>query len=336
MKIILKILKWIGLSIGSLLALILLSGLAFRLFGPKPQPPGELVDVDGVKLHINSTGEKNNQPTVVIEAGQGVPSEHFHWLSEGLKDSLRVVRYDRAGIGYSELTDAPRDPKTVAKELHKLLEKAGEAPPYIMVGHSFGGLFIRVFADLYPDEVDALVFVDSSHPDQRERLKMSAPKDVSGILNAAAVAADMGLVALLDRINGHMLHVKDFPDEVNDRFYDYTINGRYIRGVKDEVQWDSTAYAQARATKDFGSLPIRVFTANKKYSGAAASDGWLELQAELAELSSNGQHILVDGHHNSIYTKKENADLICHEILQMLNVLPTANQSTHNEYTSYK
>ena len=321
MKIFLKILKWIGLSIGALLALIILSGLAFRLFTPTPQAPGELVDVGGFKLHINSTGEKNNKPTVVIEGGQGVPSEHFHWFSEGLKDSLRVVRYDRAGIGYSDLSYTPRDPKTIAQELHTLLEKAGEAPPYILVGHSFGGLFIRVYAELYPDEVDGLVFVDSSHPDQRERLNMGAPKDISLLLNTAITLADMGLIGLLDRVNGSMLHVDDFPEEVNNRFYDYTINGKYIRGLKEENNWDHAVYDQSKATKDFGSLPIRVFTANKKYSGAAANPKWVKLQSEIAELSSDGQHILVDGHHNSIYTKKENADLICQEILQLSGLL---------------
>lgn len=132
MRIIWKIFKWIGISIGSLLLLIILTGLCLRLFSSKPQPPGELVDIGGFKLHINSTGAKNNKPTLVIEAGAGGHSEYYYWLSEGLKDSLRVVRYDRAGIGYSELSDGPRDPETIARELHTLLKEVGESPPYIM------------------------------------------------------------------------------------------------------------------------------------------------------------------------------------------------------------
>ena len=317
MNIILKIFKWIAKSIGLLLALILFAGLIFRLFAPKPEPPGELVDLGGFKLHINSTGEKSNKPTVVIETGQALPSEHYHWLSEGLKDSLRVVRYDRAGIAYSELSHTPREPKTIAHELHELLEKSGESPPYILVGHSFGGLFIRVFTQLYPEEVEAMIFLDSSHPDQRERLNYPKQKDPSLLLNAVAILGDIGVLGLFDRLNGSILSVEDFPDEVNNRFYDYTINGKYYRGYRNEIKWEYSVYDQARETKDFGSLPVRVFTANKKYNGAIANPEWVKLQREIAELSSDGQHFLIDGHHNSIYSTKENADIICQEIMKI-------------------
>ena len=322
MKIFLKVLKWIGLSIGSLLGIIVLAGLTFRLFGPKPNPPGELVDIGGYKLHIHSTGEKSENPTLVLESGQGIPSEHYHWLSEGLKDSMRVVRYDRAGIGYSDLSDTPRDPITVAQELHTLLEKAGETPPYILAGHSFGGLYIRVFTQLYPEEVVGMAFLDSSHPDQRERLNHPQPPNLNWILSTVAVIADMGILGLFDRYKGSLISSDDLPEEVNKGFLDYTLNGKYIRGVREEVKWDEAGFSQAREAKEFGSLPIKVFTANKKYSGKEANPKWVELQGELAALSTEGKHILVEGHHNSIYSTKENADLISYEILQMLKKKP--------------
>jgi pimeloyl-ACP methyl ester carboxylesterase len=321
MKIIRKVLKWIGLSVGALLMLIILAGLVFRIFSPEPTPPGKLVDIGGFKLHINSTGEKSNQPTVVIETGQALPSEHYHWLSEGLKDSLRVVRYDRAGIAYSDLSHTPRDPTTIARELHALLEASGESPPYILVGHSFGGLFIRVFTQLYPDEVKAMVFIDSSHPDQRERLHFPEQKDVSWMLSTAAFLADMGILGLFDRLNGSILYAEDLPDEVNNRFYDYTLDGKYYRGYREEIKWEDSVYDQSRETTNFGSLPIRVFTANKKYNGAEAKPEWVKLQREMADLSTDNKHLLVDGHHNSIYTTKENANIICREIIQLLRVL---------------
>jgi len=321
MNVFKKILKWVGVSIGSLLLLIVLAGLGFRLGTPTPQPPGKLVDVGGYQLHINSAGEKSNKPTVVLETGQGLPTEHYHWLSESLKDSLRVIRYDRAGIGYSDLSHTPRDPATIARELHTLLEKAGESPPYILAGHSFGGLFIRVFAQLYPDEVVGMVFLDASHPDQRERLNFSERKDMSKILSTVAVLADMGIIGPLDRFNGSMLYVEDFPKEINDRFYDYTNNGKYFRGLREEVKWDQAAYDQSRMTKDFGSLPIRVFTANKKYSGKEANPEWVKLQREIADLSTAGEQILVDGHHNSIYTTEANAKIIGQEIIALVGEL---------------
>lgn len=321
MKIVSKILKGLAKGLGLLLALIIIAGLLFRLFAPEPQVPGEMVDMGDFHLHINASGEKNNKPTLVLETGQALPSEHYHWLSEGLKDSLRVVRYDRAGIAYSDLSGTPRDPKTIAQELHTLLEKSGEAPPYILAGHSFGGLFIRVYTQMYPEEVAGLVFLDSSHPDQRARLNRPKGKDMSGIVRSIAALADMGILGLFDRFNGSMLHVDDFPEEINEGFYDYMLDGKYLRGYAEELKWSHAVYEQARETTDFGSLPVRVFSAGKKYNGEDANPQWIELQKEIAELSTDGKHFIMDGHHNSIYTNKKNADVICEEILRLVKDL---------------
>lgn len=326
MRIILKILKWTVLSLLSLLLVIILTGLCLRVFGPTPQPPGKLVDIGGFKLHIHTTGEKNNQPTLIIEAGAGLPGAHYHWLSEGLKDSLRVVRYDRAGIGYSDLSDTPRDPKTIAQELHTLLEKTGESPPYILAGHSFGGLFIRVFTQLYPEEVAALVFLDSSHPDQRERLRLPPSSDNTWQLNLVAVLGDLGVLNLADRLIGPLLPGMGLPEQVTHRFVDYSANGKYIRGLIQEEKWDEMVYDQSRAASDLDSIPIRVFSAGIIYKEGLLKRGidpeWfqaehLKMHREIAALSTDGQQMLIDGHHNSIYTKKENADIICHEIMKL-------------------
>ena len=99
MKLILKIIKWIGKIFAGLIILILVSGLCFRLFSSKPVPPGKLVNVDGTKLHIRAEGPKNELPTIILESGAGNDTDVFHWVAEGLKKSLRVVRYDREGNG---------------------------------------------------------------------------------------------------------------------------------------------------------------------------------------------------------------------------------------------
>ncbi|MEM6769896.1 MAG: alpha/beta hydrolase [Bacteroidota bacterium] len=317
MTTVFRVLKWTGSILSILLLFVLTSGLLFRLFSPAPSPPGQLIEVEGTKLHLHATGKRNHLPTVIIEAGQALPTGHYHWLSEELKDSLRVIRYDRAGIGYSELGVSLRDPQTIARELHALLAAAGESPPYILAGHSFGGFFIRKFADLYPDEVSALVFIDASHPDQRERMGYGPPPDFTLLCNTLAILGDVGVLGLFDRLNGSILHVDDFPDEVNQSFYDYSLNGRYYRGYREETKANLACYAQARATKDFGDLPIRVFTAGLRYNGQPAKPEWLALQAELAALSTNGKHVIIPGHHNSIYTTRRNAEVICGEILAL-------------------
>lgn len=321
MKIIKNILKWLGLSIFGLLLLVTLVGLSYRIFTSSPQPPGKMVEVGKVNMHINSTGPKSDKPTLVIEAGQALPTEHYYWMGEILKDSLRVVRYDRAGIGYSELSGTPRDPETIARELHALLKASGESPPYILAGHSFGGLFIRVFTQLYPDEVKGLVFIDSSHPDQRQRMGYGPRKDVGWMLSTAAFLGDIGVLGLFDRLNGSVLYVEEFPDEVNERFFDYTKNGRYYRGYREEYDWSPSVYPQARATKDFGSLPIRVYTAGIRYDGSPAEPEWVKLQEVLSELSTDGEHTLLPGHHNSIYTNPKNAEVICGGVMELVREL---------------
>ena len=82
----------------------------------------------------------------------------------------RVCAYDRAGVGWSDPSPGPRTSRVFAEELHTLLHNAGVAPPFVLVGHSMGGLDVRMYASLYRAEVAGLVLVDASHPDQPRRL----------------------------------------------------------------------------------------------------------------------------------------------------------------------
>jgi pimeloyl-ACP methyl ester carboxylesterase len=335
-KLIKKIFKSVFLSIGLLLTLLILAGLAFRLFGPEPHKPlGRLVDAGGVKFHIHATGKKSTKPTLVIEGGAGSPTEYYHWLSEGLKDSLRVVRYDRTGVGYSELSDTPRDTETIANELHNLLEVAGESPPYILAGHSLGGPYIRVFTQLYPEEVVAMVLLDSTHPEQVERFN-AAPKSsfrfksVIWGLNVATFFADMGVLGLLESFIEPMFAGKGLPDEINNRTRDMLLNGKSLRAYTAEIKNYHAGLKRGQEANEFGSLPIRVFTAIEMNKESYRERGinpekyleeLIEAQKEFTHLSSKGKQFLIDGNHQTIFTKKENADIICKEIIQLLQEL---------------
>lgn len=332
MKIFLKIFKGLLKGIGLLLGLILLAGVICRLFCPKPVPPGQLVDLGGYQLHIHSTGAKNDQPTLVIVAGAGAPGEYYHWLSEGLKDSLRVVRYDRAGIGYSELADTPRDPETVVRDLHKLLDLAGESPPYILAGHSYGGHYIRIFTQLYPEEVKGLVFLDASHPDARERLGLPPdPWFFTPMYKVGVVLGDLGILHLFDQTMGPILWAPGLPEEITDRMTDYTANGKFLRGyLRGDHKWGDQLNERAALAADFGTLPIRVFSGAHQNDQALMRRGFdperfrserKKMHQELADLSTAGELFLLDGGHITLMTLKENADLICQEILDLLQGL---------------
>ncbi len=333
MNLIKKILKRTFLFIGIVLALLIVAGLVFQLFGPEPHSPmGQLMEVDGIQLHINATGEKNNHPTLVIEGGGGLSTEYYHWLDEGLKDSLRVVRYDRSGVGYSALGDTPRDPETIARELHSLLEKAGESPPYILAGHSLGGPYIRVFTQLYPDEVAAMILIDATHPEQVERYN-AAPvssfrfKSVIWSLGIAAFFADVGVVGLLDHFTGPLFSGEGLPESVNKRTKDWLLDGKCLRGYRAELKNYHAGLNRAKAANAFGAIPIRVFTAIEINEEAYRERGIdpeehinevIAGQQEYTALSTNGKQILIDGNHQTIFTRKENAAIICEEILQLL------------------
>lgn len=109
--------------------------------------------------------EGSGAPAVVFEAGLGDSSESWEPVLARVADWTRVVAYDRAGLGQSPPASAPRSARQIAQELHQALGKTEIAPPYVLVGHSAGGFYVRVFASLYPDEVAALVLVDPTHED---------------------------------------------------------------------------------------------------------------------------------------------------------------------------
>lgn len=122
---------------------------------------GTLIQVDERKLFLACIGEK--KPTVILEAGLGADHSSWALVQFAVADFARVCSYDRAGLGQSEPATSPRTSADVVADLHQLLEKAGEKSPYLLVGHSFGGLHVRLFAHEYPDAVIGVVLVDAVH-----------------------------------------------------------------------------------------------------------------------------------------------------------------------------
>jgi pimeloyl-ACP methyl ester carboxylesterase len=122
-----------------------------------------LFDIGGWRLHLNCTGQpKPERPTVILEAGAGDFSVDWSLVQPQVARITRVCSYDRAGSGWSDLGPRPRTRQQIVWELHTLLEKAGVLPPYVLVGHSAGGLIARVYASAYRSEVAGMVLVDSA------------------------------------------------------------------------------------------------------------------------------------------------------------------------------
>jgi len=131
---------------------------------PPIPAPGRLVDLGGWRVHLHCTGTRAaGQPVVVLEAGAGGFSVDWSLVQPEVARFARVCSYDRAGLGWSELGPRPRTQRQVVWELHALLGKASERPPYLLVGHSWGGILARAFTFTYPSEVVGLVLEESGH-----------------------------------------------------------------------------------------------------------------------------------------------------------------------------
>ncbi len=168
--------------------------------------PGEMVDIGGYRLHIQTMGVGDG-PTIVLDMGIGGNLLYWSLVQSEVAKFAKVVSYDRAGIGWSDTSPLPRTGENIVKELRSLLHNAKIPGPYILVGHSFAGVNARLYANKYPDEVAGIVLVDSSHEDQLEDLPK--PTDfLSNLLDAPRIyplviaLTRVGLVRLFNLYNG--------------------------------------------------------------------------------------------------------------------------------------
>jgi pimeloyl-ACP methyl ester carboxylesterase len=158
-----QIVSWVaGLALLGAALGVVYQALGRRRDASVYPPPGRLVDLGTHRLHLLEAGD--GSPTILLEAG--LMSTVLSWseLQRALAGSFRVVSYDRAGLGWSELGPMPRTADRIVEELHTLLDRATIAPPYVLVGHSFGGLTMPLFAARFPDEVAGMVLVDPVAP----------------------------------------------------------------------------------------------------------------------------------------------------------------------------
>jgi pimeloyl-ACP methyl ester carboxylesterase len=150
----------------------LATGLA--LLGWGDDPGGHLVDVGGHKLFVHCTG-RPSEMTVVLENGLGAGLDIWKGVQSKVEEFSLVCSYDRAGEGHSDKPSQPQTPDTVATDLHRLLETDKIPGPYVLVGWSLGGIYVRHFALLYPELTAGIVLVDSSHEEQYSRYAAISP-----------------------------------------------------------------------------------------------------------------------------------------------------------------
>lgn len=265
-------------------------------------PPGRLVEIDGRFSHIHCTGD--GVPTIVLESGlDDRGSWSWATVQEELSRISRVCAYDRAGMLWSEPRAGPRDAERIADELHALLGAASETPPYVMVGHSFGGLYVRVFDDRYPGETTGFVFVDASHPEQEERF----PAEVREMMRANS---DENPRWLLRIFTPFRILTGERPTPRTAYWW-----RTFTEGVLAEAAADEAIYEQAARTGPLGDRAVIVLTSGmpmempgiSETGNVAMGRVMLELHGELAALSTNSDHRVVDGAGHYIHRDRPDA-----------------------------
>jgi pimeloyl-ACP methyl ester carboxylesterase len=276
--------------------------------------------VGGHRLHIKCTG--SGSPTVVIEAGLGDWSTSWGFVQAEVAKATRVCSYDRAGMGWSETGPLPRDAAQFAKELHTLLQNAGIPGPYVMVGHSLGGLAVRVFVHDYASEVSGVVLIESMNPKQIAQLPAggrSQPNAPSRYYSILTGLARFGLVRILAKPVMDRISPSVIPDEK--AYYSRFARPQSMQAARDEAQELAASEEEAAAVKSFGDLPLIVLT------GRLHTDPpeWQTWQTELLQLSSNGQQLFAENGNHGIQIEEPEAATAA--IIQMVEqVRQTAKQ----------
>jgi pimeloyl-ACP methyl ester carboxylesterase len=269
-------------------------------------PVGRLIDIGGRRLNIYCSGVGG--PAVVLDTGNGEPGYAWSEIQPEIAKYTRACWFDRAGEGWSDPGPFPRTSAATAKDLHELLTRAGIAPPFVLVGHSLGGLDARVYNGLFPAEVAGMVLVDAAHEDEPKRapafmLGRTLPRSLWRPLHLVGQAAwRAGVIPLLTSR-------PSLPDDSAMLTREQILDALRRQPKAIATGMNATApesYDQAHAAGGLGDRPLMVLTRGKVASSpnarptemdrqfAAYEQVWMhEIQPQLARLSSRGRQVIV-------------------------------------------
>lgn len=248
---------------------------------------------DGRKLRFHCEG--TGSPTVILEGAYGSSWTKWGSVLTDLGRRTRTCGYNRAGLLPSDGGPLPRDADAIARDLAQGLQAARIDGPYVLVGHSIGGLFVRDFYDRHPKAVVGMVLVDPSVEHQAQRFSAAFPGAAGASLDPLIAYARECVVAGEARLAGRAAAIPDHCGKDPRR-----VVGMWSNMASELTSLDgATALEIDRGRRSYGRLPLIVLTAGRMYSGRAATL-WRSMHEEIARRSTRGEHRLVEGSGHNI------------------------------------
>ena len=313
-----KLRRWIkriAVALLGLLALAMMAGWLFEQIAEARDrrrfpPTGRLVQAGSVRLHAWITGTNRSGPTVVFESGLSATLDCWHHVAPAVAEFAPVVVYERAGVGWSETSPQPHDAIQTSGQLQRLLRELGAKPPFVLVGHSMGGLYVLGHAMQWPEAVAGAVLVDASHP-QQTKGEDPAQSDFAKRVRLVASTAPLGTARLLLKCG-----LVPIPQDafIHDRHIAANSTCRHLQTIVREIESWNTLTRQVSATNGLAGKPLIVLTA-----GAGHDADSFQRQSELAALSDLGVHRTVtNATHISILDLPEHAAVVTSAIREVV------------------
>lgn len=265
-----------------------------------PAIPGQRFDVGGYQLHIHCTGA--GSPTVIVDVGLGDDSTDWLPIQQAVSDTSRICVFDRPGYGWSDFGPSPRTSKKIAQELETLLREADIPPPYVLVGHSFGGYNIRVFAANNPETVAGMILVDASHEDQYNRFQIKLPSNLKR----------HGTIMILPKSTDSLAHADKPP----------VLRERAFHAARAEISALEESAVQLQQNAVIPVVPLIVISRGKPewYGNVGLQQRekmWIDLQQDLSRLSPISTHMFA--HQSGHAIPHEQPEIIVEAIEQLVS-----------------
>jgi pimeloyl-ACP methyl ester carboxylesterase len=304
------VLAVLGFSVALVAAGASFEAMMFAGDSERYPPAGQLVDVGGHRLHLLCLGQ--GRPTVIMEGGGGGNVLHWMAVQPLIGQSTRVCTYDRAGMGWSEPGPLPRTPDRIVAELHTLLVNAGVPGPYVLVGHSIGGKYVRLYARQYPQEVAGLVLVDSRHEDVD--VAMSPAMRIDAGNNAQTQHRIAWLLGRLGIIRISAQGPAAVPIDTRRMIGVLACRPQALATQADEYAHQTDADAALRAASPLSPLPLVVLSSELVAERDPILQATMRTQAGL---STNSQLVIATGSGHAM--QFDRADLVIDEVLQVVD-----------------